>query len=102
MFTAALPEDEFGAVGQAVHQHQAAQGDEKIALAALAQLQLAIAGGDAVDGAPRFGQGCLESAVKLVVGQERSLCHNEKGASENSLAPRFQLEPPAGIEPATY
>jgi len=61
--TGELAENDLGAVGEAVHQHQSADGDEKIAGTALAQFQHTFGGSDAVENDPglrhvrTFGQG---------------------------------------------
>jgi hypothetical protein len=52
-----LAKDNFGPMGQAVHEDQIAQGDQKVTRSPLPQLERPFIRGDAVDDFPGLGHG---------------------------------------------
>jgi hypothetical protein len=61
-----LAEDDFGPMGQAVHEDQVAQGDQKVTLSPLPQLERTFIRGDSVDDFPGLGHGqnlCRNSII---------------------------------------
>jgi hypothetical protein len=71
MLATELAKDDLGAVGEAVHQHQPAERNQKVHLAALTQLERAFLSVDTIKRYPGFGHFySRRSRVKSILRDE--------------------------------